>query len=83
MGHNFTSLISLFGEKGPNKFSNKGNLLAFGEVASASAYPGSAFEISIHLSSVCPGQPNGRTDNQKYYCGYPHGQPYIKSNVTI
>ena len=34
------SLISVFGEKGPNKFSHKGNLLAFGEVESASAHPG-------------------------------------------
>ena len=33
IGHNFTSLISVFGKKGPNKF------LAFGEVASASAHP--------------------------------------------
>ena len=32
-GKNFTSLISVFGEKGPNKFSHKGNLLAFGQVA--------------------------------------------------
>ena len=39
-GHNFTSLISVFGKKGLDKFShNKGNLLAFGEVAGASAYP--------------------------------------------
>ena len=39
MGHNFTSLINVFAEKGPNKFSHKGNFLAFGEVASASAHP--------------------------------------------
>ena len=39
-GHNFTSLTSVFGRKGPNKFSHKGNLLAFGEVASVSAHPG-------------------------------------------
>ena len=38
-GHNFTSLISVFGEKGPNKFSHKGMLLSFGKVASASAHP--------------------------------------------
>ena len=38
-GHNFTSLISVFGKKGPNKFSQKGNLLAFGDMASASAHP--------------------------------------------
>ena len=39
-GHIFSSLISVFGEEGPNKFSHKGNLLAFGGVASASAHPG-------------------------------------------
>ena len=38
-GHNFTSLISVFGEKGPNKFSQKGNILAFGEVVSDCAHP--------------------------------------------
>ena len=38
-GYNFMSLTSVFGEKGPNKFSHKGNPLAFGEVASTSAYP--------------------------------------------
>ena len=38
-GHDFTSLISVFGEKGPSKFSHKGNLLAFGEVAITSAHP--------------------------------------------
>ena len=40
-GHtdNFMSLISVYGEKGPNKFSHKGNLLAFGGVVSASAHP--------------------------------------------
>ena len=37
-GHNFTSLVSVFGEKGPNKFGHKGNILVFGEVASA--HPG-------------------------------------------
>ena len=36
--HNFTALISVFVKKGPNKFSHKGNLLAFGEVVSASTY---------------------------------------------
>ena len=36
--HNFSSLLSVFGESGPTKFSHKGNLLAFGEVASASAH---------------------------------------------
>ena len=38
-GHNFTSLISVFGEKGLTKFSHKGNLLAFGGVVSDCAHP--------------------------------------------
>ena len=33
MEHIFMSLISVFGEKGSIKFSHKGNILAFGEVA--------------------------------------------------
>ena len=37
-GHNFTSLIFVFGERVPNKFSHEGDLLAFDEVASASAH---------------------------------------------
>ena len=38
-GHNFTSLIFVFGKKRPNRFSDKGILLAFCEVASASSHP--------------------------------------------
>ena len=43
------SLISVFG---PNKFIRKGNLLAFGEVASASAHPaqnGPIFEKNTNI----------------------------------
>ena len=41
-----------------------------------------AVDSRFYCTSVCPGQPNARTDNQKYCCGYPYGQPYVILNST-